>query len=892
MAALLVAWLATGLYAAEYRAPAGPRPAMRRPGASSILPGGRIVAPLGSQHATGPGPFGLAVSPNGRIVVTVDGGPGRSSLTVLERERNGWVSQRITAARKQDEGDEGDEKDQFHSVFMGVAFQGDGSVWVSEGNSGRVRLLRVSNGSRQQLIDLNQGGFQDSYTGDLAFDRERNLLFVLDQANFRLAVVDTRRRVVVANLRVGRLPFAISLAPDARRVYITNLGMFEYHAIPGANVNDAGRTGLSFPAFGFPSPEALDGIERTTAGGAVKVPGLGDPNTPQSNSLCVVNVADPAAPRIDAFIPTGLQFGKGSLGGSSPSGVLAVGNRVYVSNSHNDSITVINTTTLKPELETPIRVPGLEHLRGVLPIGMAYHPGTEWLLVAEAGLNAVGVVDTRKHQVIAHLPVGWFPTRVVVDRDNVYVTNAKGHGSGANADRQGAHDRAFQADLRRGTVTVFPIPDSAEFPKHSGLVLAANGMLPQKESPGALPPGIRYVVLIVKENRTYDEVLGDIVTASNGNVAGAPMLARFGRYAMVYSDRMVEHPRLSLRNMNVTPNHHEMAFRWAFSDNFYADSEVSVDGHHWLAGSYPNAWTESTLTASHGGQRDLRFPAAAPGRLLFAGSSSSVSPEEQLEAGTLWHHLERHGISFRNFGEGFELAGVNGEPGLKPTGGRFLTNIPMPEPLYRNTSRNYPQYNMNIPDQYRASQFIQEMNALYGKGGQAFPHFIFIHLPNDHLAKPRPDDGYPFQASFMADNDYALGRIMEYLTRLRQWKEMAVFVTEDDAQGGVDHIDSHRTVLLVASPYAKKNYVSHVNSSFPGLLKTVFRLLKIPPLNLFDAVASDLSDCFTDTPDFAPFELKKSDARLFEPDQARDPLDPEALPRIDDPRVLREQNRR
>ena len=199
---------------------------------------------------------------------------------------------------------------------------------------------------------------------------------------------------------------------------------------------------------------------------------------------------------------------------------------------------------------------------------------------------------------------------------------------------------------------------------------------------------------------------------------------------------------------------------------------------------------------------------------------------------------------------------------------------------------------MNIPDQYRASQFIREMDELYVKGGQPFPKFIFVHLPNDHMAKPRPEDGYTYQASFVADNDYALGRIVEYLSHTPQWREMAIFITEDDAQGGRDHIDAHRTVLLAAGPWFKRNYASHVHSSFPGLLKTIFRLLHLPPLNLFDAVASDLGDCFTEQPDYAAYEVLSEDPRLFDPAKARDPLDPQPSVRMDDPAFLKEQHRR
>ena len=601
-----------------------------------------------------------------------------------------------------------------------------------------------------------------------------------------------------------------------------------------------------------------------------------------------MHLEDPSAPKVEAFVRTGKSFGAESHGGSSPSGVIATADRVYVSNAHNDSITVLDARTNEVIGEVPIRIPGLDNLRGVLPIGLAYHEQSGWLLVAEAGINAVGVIDTKEMKVIGHLPVSWFPTSVLVDRDTVYVTNAKGQGVGPNAYWVSSMpvEESFQGILRRGSISVFPLPAKDELHAQTALVMRANGFRPQPEKPPAVPDAIRHVVLIVKENRTFDEVFGDVEKVSNGNVMGVPQLARFGTLGYVAGGGK----RLSLQRINVTPNHHGIAMRWAFSDNFYADSEVSVDGHHWLVGSYPNAWTESSLMAAHGGQKDFRLSRAAPGRLLFAQSNSSVHPEEQLEAGTIWHHFERHGISFRNFGEGFELAGAYEGPGAKPTGARLLTNVPMPDPLYRNTSREFPMYNMNIPDQFRATQFIREIEERYVKAGQDLPRFIYIHLPNDHMATARPEDGYPYEASFVADNDYALGRILEYLSHTRWWREMAVFVTEDDAQGGVDHIDAHRTILMAAGPHVKRNYVSHVNSSFPGLLKTIFRILRLPPLNLFDAAASDLSDCFTDAPDFKPYDALPVDRRLFVPEAAKEPLDPAPSPRMDDPRVLRQQH--
>ncbi len=872
--------------AADYSAPAGMRPAIRRPGAASIIPSGRIINPLGQQYVTGPGPFGLALGPNGRFVVSSNGGPDRYSLTVLESGKNRpWTARHLVAPRPR-RGEESNNDDDWRSVFMGLAFAGERNLYASEGNSGRVRLVDLQSGQRRRAYDLNQDGYRDSYTGDLAYDAQRGLLYVADQANFRLAVIDTHKNRVAASVRIGRLPFAVALSSDGRRAYVTNIGMFEYQPLPGADPNQPLTTGLPFPAFGFPSAEARDGAKRNTERGEIAVPGLGDPNVRESNSVAVINVEDPVAPKVETFIRTGLPFGDKSLGGSSPSGVIAAAGRVFVSNGHNDTITVIDPASNSVASEIAIRIPGLEDVRGVLPMGMAYHEPTGWLLVAEAGINAVAVIDTRTLRVIGHLPVGWFPTRVVADRGTIYVANARGEGTGPNADRDGQSD-TFIGTIRRGSISIFPVPEATQLASHTETVIEFNGLRPRQEPAGALPEQVRYVVLIVKENRTFDEVFGDIRRAGNGPVTGYPPLARFGANGYVSGGGS----RLSVQGVNVTPNHHAMAAGWAFSDNFYADSDVSVDGHHWVVGSYPDAWTQSSLMAAYGGQKDFRLPTSAPGRLNFPQSNSSVHPEEQLEAGAIWHHFERHGIPFRNFGEGFELAGVVEDPGEKPTGARYLTNVPMPDPLYRNTSREYPQYNMNIPDQYRADRFIQEIGARYVKGGEEFPRFIFIHLPNDHMAKPRPEDGYPFEASYVADNDYALGRMLEYLSNTRWWREMAVFVTEDDAQGGRDHIDAHRTVLLIAGPYTKRNYVSHTHSSFPGLLKTIFRLFGMPPLNLFDAVASDLSDCFTSAPEFTSYKALPPDPRLFVPEKARDPRDPQPGPALDDPGFIRNQHR-
>lgn len=842
---VLIAAVSYAFQASHYETPAGFRAPIRWSG-GAVLPGGRLIAPLGRQLKTGPGPFGLALSAMGKVA-TANLGPERLSMTVLQRDKSGaWLVHNFLNARplKDDEKDAKDGDD-WRATFMGVAFASEKQIWVSEGNTGRVRLIEAETGDRVRSVNLNAGDVRDSFAGDLAFDRARNIVYIADQANFRVLAIDAKKGRILSSVAVGRLPFALAMAPDGNKIYVTNVGVFQYSAVPG---------GVPFPAFGFPSEESR------------KV--LGDPNVRESNSVCVVDVSEPAAMKVAGFIRTGRPFSTETSGGSSPSGVLATAGSIYVANAHDDSITIIDSASGQVQAEIQLTIPGLEKLRGIMPLGMAVDPAANWLLVAEAGINAVGVIDLKTRNVIGHIPAGWFPTRVAVQDGTVYVTNAKGEGTGPNLpDREYYQDGSgLVGTLHRGTVSIFPLPSAGELKKHTETVLSANGFAPVAGVPAAIPAALKYVVLIVKENRTFDEVFGDV----NG-AAGIRQLARFGMNG--YADG--GGTRLSLNKIGVTPNHHAMAQRWTIADNFYADSEVSVDGHHWLVGNYPDAWTETSLMSAYAGQKNFRL-GPAPGRLSFADSNSSVHPEEIDEGGTIWHHLERNHIPFRNYGEGFELAGNEEKPGEKPTGARLPTNIPMPDPLYRNTSRVYPGFNMNIPDQYRAGQLIGELNEKYFKTGEPLPRFIYIHLPNDHIAKTRPEDGYPYPASYVADNDFALGRIVEYLSHSPWWKEMAVFVTEDDAQGGRDHIDSHRTVLMVLGPYCKPKYVLHRNTSFPGLLKTVFRILDIAPLNLYDAAATDLSDAFTATPDFSSYAVQPADPRLFVPANAREPLDPKA----------------
>jgi hypothetical protein len=272
---------------------------------------------------------------------------------------------------------------------------------------------------------------------------------------------------------------------------------------------------------------------------------------------------------------------------------------------------------------------------------------------------------------------------------------------------------------------------------------------------------------------------------------------------------------------------------------------------------------------------NFKADSSAPGRRASFGSNGSIAPEDYPEAGSMWEHLARHGIPFWNYGEGFEFAGVHEDENEHRTGAREVVNIPMSKALYDGTCREFPIFNMNIPDQYRADWFAEDFTKQFLSGHKTMPRFINIAICNDHGTDPHPKQGYPYVASWMADNDLALGRIVEFLTHTPYWKHMAIFVTQDDAGGEPDHVDAQRSVLLVISPWVRHGYVSHRHTTIVSMHRTLYEILGLPPLNMFDALANDFADCFTAAPDNHSYQHVAVDPRIFDPEKARDPNDPE-----------------
>ncbi|MBC7923975.1 MAG: hypothetical protein H7Z75_23120 [Ferruginibacter sp.] len=891
------AWIAT--------APAGNAYTQINPDSATVLPNGRLITPLGKTIRVAPHPYGLVLSPDGSTVITANSGTAPLSITFLRNGLGGTPTvQQIPPGADTDKGI-------LASVFMGLAVSPDNqTVYVGGGQENKVYRFDVATGAARGFIDCSLAvagdttPYRHGYVGDLVLSRDGNTLYAVDQINFQMLVADTKAGKVTHRVPVGRYPFGITLSPDGQRAYVANVGMYQYKILPSVDAKDLDRTSLPFPTSAYLSDSANNGYRNDT----LDVPGLGEANPPESFSVWTVDLSNPAQPRVTAKVKTGFLVGEKvedipAVGGASPNSVVATQKYVFVSNGSNDCISVIdaqqNRVVQNIRLVLDARMSGL---RGIIPFGLALSPDGKRLYVAESGINAVGVIDVPSLTVLGHLPVGWFPSKLAVSRDGkqLVVANAKGYGSGPNAGtgfRPGAAPLTGRRRssniglLMHGTVSVLDIPADGELKKQTQRVTDNNftfatpaggpdNPIPryakQKESP------IKYFVFVAKENRTYDEVFGGVKGGQ-----GDPALARYGAgvtFASQDGSRKVE-------NATVMPNHLALAGRFAISDNFYCDADHSADGHRWLAGVYPNEWVESSVSAAYGGNREFRMDSKAPGNPSFVGSSAVVMPEDYNEAGSIWEHFERNRVRFFNFGFGLEMP-----PGLeKPTsaykysGTRTVYNYPLSAPLYRNSSRRFATFNMGIPDQFRMDMFIREYNDRWKDNGQ-LPAVLTIVLPNDHGSGERPNEGYPFNESYMADNDLALGRLVEFLSRTPYWKNMAILVTEDDPQGGVDHVDAHRSLLMLMSPYAKKNYVGHVHYSFGSVFKTMWHALGTPYLNQYDAGASDLADLFAAPPDFTPYNARPVDPRIFDPQKALDPLDEKfnwkavaESPRMDDP---------
>ncbi len=512
--------------------------------------------------------------------------------------------------------------------------------------------------------------------------------------------------------------------------------------------------------------------------------------------------------------------------------------RLFVANANADSVSVVDTATYRVVSTIHLEPFGLK-LKGIAATALAVSPDGTRLFVALGGLNAVAVLEAATGTIQGLIPTAWYPNHLVLNGDGTKLAIATLLGVGSGS--QDEPKRRF-VHANRGAVSVVTVPDAAQLANYTTAVAANNRIATARQqlSPGQTsgaaplpvprragdPSLIEHVVYIIKENRTYDQVFGGI---GKGN--SDPSLVMFGE--------------------DVTPNHHKLAKDFVLLDNFYATGGNSGDGHQWV--------TQANETSY----------AMWPGYVGRSYPFDGTDPIAYANTGFLWDLARARGRTVRVFGE---YAGRLPENDLSQRaklldrwqkGADFSAewSITAPlAPLNALLARNYPSYSQSIPDVVRAQIFLKDL-ARWTMSG-SMPNLVILQLPSDHTRGATPDFSTP--KAMVADNDLALGQIVEGLSKSPFWSKMAILVVEDDAQNGVDHVDGHRTVALAISPYVRRGSVDSTFYAHQSMVKTIELMLGLPTMSLFDLIATDMSASFTTSADNRAFAAVKPRQSLFE----------------------------
>ncbi len=735
------------------------------------LPTGVRLAPAGRAYDVGSFPLAAVLSPDRSRVVLLLNGWREQGVQVVDR-RTGDTVQTLPQA----------------AAFLGLAFSPDGHTLYASGGNQDVVYRYAWRDDRAMLTDS----------------------IVLDPAHSRTASGQEAAPTGSMGSLGHRYPAGVAPSPDGRWLYV------------------AENLGDSLAVVDLANARVTERLATQRYPYAVAVDPAG-----------VVYVSAWGGHTVSVFAPThgGVLTEAGRITVSRhPSALLLHGaaHRLYVASASTDTIDVIDTDTRRVVAHLTDPPPaGLRE--GSTPNALALSMDGTRLFVAEADNNAVAVF--RHDSLVGRIPVGWYPTAVVADAgDTLLVVNGKGRGAGPNSgtgpwDGRRRAPEGYTLGQLSGTLNIIAPPDGALLTSFTDRVAHANGWDVSPQSRPVYPP-IEHVVYIIKENRTYDQVFGDLPQAD-------------GDTALVFFPRAV------------SPNHHALAERFGIYDRFFVNAEVSADGHSWSTAAYATDYTEKTVPSNYSWRRHP-FDYEGTNRDSLPPDGDDVAAPS---AGYLWDLAARKGITLRNYGEFIVEQERSAEDAS--TAGRAEGAKPA---LVSTTCPDFAGFNLRVSDQKRADVWIGELQQFVQRG--SMPALEIVRLPNDHTAGAKA--GAPTPRAYMADNDLALGRIIEALSHTPFWAHTAVFVLEDDAQNGADHVDSHRSPLLVISPYARGGVI-HRFANTTDVLATIEEILGLDALSPFDRYGRPLRDAFGSTPDLRPYAALTPQVPLTEVNLARNP---------------------
>jgi DNA-binding beta-propeller fold protein YncE len=622
-------------------------------------------------------------------------------------------------------------------AFYGAVFSPDGRVlYVSGGNTDTIFVYSWQNGAAtlRTKFELEKRKSPDgtglSYPAGMGISKNGRFIYIAENVGDRLAVLDAETGAIVQRFPTDRYPYGVILTGDGH-VFVSAWG---------------GNTVSEFRSL-------------------------------QDGTLAYVGR---------------FQVGR------HPSAMAATGSSLYVALAGSDRVAIIDTQTHRVTRYLQDAAPDAPP-EGSTPNAIAVDSAGKRLYVAESDNNAIAVFDAIGGKILGRVPTDWYPTAVAEAAEKLLVVTGKGHGTHANHDGPvpltnwpDSNPTAYTLGQLSGTLRTLPKEiNEAQLAEFTRRTAAANNWQ-QRRAPRRYPP-FHHVIYIIKENRTYDQVLGDLKEGD-----GDSSLVYFGE--------------------SLTPNHHVLARRFGLFDRFFVNAEVSSQGHIWSTAAYVTDYGEKTIPSA------------------YAGKRADVDGEEaeEPERGFLWTLALQNGISFRDYGEM-----VKGNPGWPVTQRELAADV----------NPDYPPFDLTTPDQKRADVWIDEFKRYVRDDNM--PQLEVMWLPNDHLAAGRPGKCTP--RACMSDNDLALGRIVQALSHSAYWKDTAIFVVEDDSQAGPDHVDSHRSPFFAISAYNRPGTI-HRFLNTTDVIAAIEDILGMGNLSKFDYFSRPLTDVFASSPDLTPYD--------------------------------------